>query len=176
MLLKYLKTATTIRKGREPLLWEVFNSIKEEESEREGKILVNHGQGGQGWWKDLGWEARDFENWKASGERVIVIRFRGSWSAWQRACIGHWRDVCQACRAKTWLCDLSKLWRCLEYPVHILCNWSSGSWRVMAICSIFLPHNLWSSIPSYSLLGSYLIYPQRITYPILRSGLSGLRI
>lgn len=64
-MLKYLKTATTIRKEREPLLWEVFNSDKRKRSEREGKILVNHGQR----WakvdgKTLAGEARDFEELK----------------------------------------------------------------------------------------------------------------
>ena len=64
MLLKYLKTATTIRKEREPLLWEVFNSDKRKRSEREGS-LVNHGQR---WAKADGkifaGEARDFEELK----------------------------------------------------------------------------------------------------------------
>lgn len=33
-------------------------------------------------------------------------RLRSSWSAWQRACVGHWVDVCQSYKAETWLCDL----------------------------------------------------------------------
>ena len=49
-------------------------------------------------------EARDFEERLVEG--AVVIRLRSSWSAWQRACVGHWIGVCQACRAETWLCDL----------------------------------------------------------------------
>ena len=131
---------------------------------------------GKGWWKDLCWGSKGLWGIERLVERVIVIRFRSSWSAWQRACVGHWRDVCQACQAKTWLCDLSQI---MEMSwISCACTLQCEVWGAEEWCDLLylLPHNP-EAVSLLTFFWALISFTrQGIATQSCRSGLSGLRI